>query len=129
MAGGSSKEGEQEEEAAEGTSSQSPGSGGGKTMIRPCCCCLSLLEQELKAGTYTLLKRLKERSLNNLLETIKGPAQWLCPGLLRRRGPPGCPAIPPAWQAIPGKEGFKLACSPAPPFLQRHFHLAFPKPS
>lgn len=34
-------------------------------------CRLSLLEQELKAVTYSLLKRLKERSLDSLLEAVE----------------------------------------------------------
>ncbi|KAL8172713.1 UNVERIFIED_CONTAM: hypothetical protein K2H54_012082 [Gekko kuhli] len=98
MAHGSGEEGkpawvvpEQEEVAAEGCSSQSMGnSGSGEMMVicclfaermqkqhllllpgQPHCRCLLLLEQELKASTYVLLKRLKECSLDSFLEAVE----------------------------------------------------------
>ncbi|KAL8197409.1 UNVERIFIED_CONTAM: hypothetical protein K2H54_023598 [Gekko kuhli] len=114
---------EEEAVAAEGGGGQSPGSGG-KTTVS---CCLfaerepdgggggasspassppsspagprrpSLLEPELKAGTYALLKRLKERSLDSLLEAVES-----------RGGLPGACVL------VPRADGARLA---APPHL------------
>ncbi|KAL8190744.1 UNVERIFIED_CONTAM: hypothetical protein K2H54_060281 [Gekko kuhli] len=84
---------EWEEEVAEGAGNQSPGSSGGKMTVSCCLFAkwepngssnnassprpgpvyhrLLLLQQEVKAGTYVLLKHLKECSLSSLLEAIK----------------------------------------------------------
>ncbi|XP_029420871.1 mothers against decapentaplegic homolog 6 isoform X2 [Nannospalax galili] len=60
---------------------------------------LLLLEQELKTVTYSLLKRLKERSLDTLLEAVES----------RGGVPGGCVLVP--------RADLRLAGQPAPPQL------------
>ncbi|KAL8187018.1 UNVERIFIED_CONTAM: hypothetical protein K2H54_027720 [Gekko kuhli] len=68
---------EQEEDAVEGAGGQSMGSSSGGEMM------------ELKASTYALLKHLKERSLEGLLEAVESP----------RGLPSGCVLVPHANEA------------------------------
>ncbi|XP_054859059.1 mothers against decapentaplegic homolog 6 [Eublepharis macularius] len=60
-------------------------------------CGLALLEQELKAATYALLKRLKERALDSLLEAVesRGGMPSGCVLVSRAEARLGGPAAPP----------------------------------